>query len=718
MKTRTIVYRILFCFSLIILMSSSNLFGHQMQSINSDTVAVKSGIKHQYKRTNYANQSIELSNKNFQLEMFKRIGGWGWGEISTGSGKFMAVLDHLGEVMLRDQDIPMRLEADDVVVGKDRLSLSFQVKSVVVKDKLKGTSFEEWMSYPLDKPCIKGEVTLMLDPEKPLLHMKYRLVSTGNYFARYIRGPWLKVGESSFGTKKDDAIFPGVEWVINDEWSSGSDWFKDPWALRSVPHPYKVSIPMMAVSYQGTGIGLSYEPNQAAARWFNNRSYRPQPVFAVPNFIDRMNNSLMGIMIPDATGEGNENQVFAEYPVELRIGEMINFDADIWLSEGNSLAVVTDWVKRHGLPDPGQPRWSFKETLDKIANAYNTNFWHEGEGFGIKQRAEDKIYPSVPDFLIRYINENKETALAKELQKKMDWCKSKTGTSEKRDLPDLKMKEARGNQILKLQKEDGSFRFDPDGRHYMKDDFRVATSFIEPMGLAGDSALDICILPSMELLEIGKETNNPTFKNASKKGIDYCMNMTRPEAGDFWETPLHAPNLLAAGHAAIACYEAYKTFGDDKYKQKAIYWIRSILPFTQLWEPANSPMLYFTKPCLCSSDWYFANWVRDHVQWEVLNVFAASSQHGINWADVDKEIDWKRFHLGITTAALRWMVDHTDDTWRPHNLPSTYNAYQRGDFDCCFTDTHNSTTGFYAGMMIMPSVIADNIYSILDNGKK
>ena len=295
-------------FSLLIGLLALSFLAGSVTAQTSVQPGVQTGVKHQYKRTNYANQSIELKNDKIQLRMFKRIGGWGWGEISTGSGKFMAVLDHLGEVMLRDQDIPMRLEASEVIRSGDGLSLVFQVKSVVVKDKLKGTSFEEWMSYPLDKPCITGEVSLTLDPEKPLVHLKYRLVSTGNYFAQYIRGPWLKVGESAFGTKKEDAIFPGVEWVYNDEWSSGTDWFKDPWALRSVPHPYKVAIPMMAVSYQGTGIGLSWDPNQVAARWFNNRSHRPQPVFAMPNFIDRMNNSLIGIMIPDATGEGNEQK--------------------------------------------------------------------------------------------------------------------------------------------------------------------------------------------------------------------------------------------------------------------------------------------------------------------------------------------------------------------------------------------------------------------------
>ena len=171
----------------------------------------------------YGDEYVELTNDHIRLILFKRLNGWAWGELYTPSGKLMAVLEHLGEVMLRDQDIPMRLEADSVYTktGNDGKSLVFNVKSTVVRDKLKGTSFEKWMLYPLEKPCVVGEVTLTIASDEPVIYMKYRLEGTANYFVRYIRGPWLRVGEASFGINKDDAIFPGVEWLINDEWSSG-----------------------------------------------------------------------------------------------------------------------------------------------------------------------------------------------------------------------------------------------------------------------------------------------------------------------------------------------------------------------------------------------------------------------------------------------------------------------------------------------------------------
>ena len=90
--------------------------------------------------------------------------------------------------------------------------------------------------------------------------------------------------------------------------------------MRVAPHPNKVSVPVMAISHDGDAIGLSWNPNEVAARWFNYRTQHPQPVFASPNFVDRMNNQLMGLMIPDASTEGHENELWAENALELRIG--------------------------------------------------------------------------------------------------------------------------------------------------------------------------------------------------------------------------------------------------------------------------------------------------------------------------------------------------------------------------------------------------------------
>ena len=674
----------------------------------------------QYKRAIYANETATLENRHIRLDINKRNSGWGWGEVYSPSGKLMCIFEHLGEIMIRDQDIPMRLEAYEVKHESSEFGerLCFQVKSVVVQEKLKGTSFANWMRYPFNEHFLDGEVIFTLTSDKPVIYMSYKLRANANVYARYIRGPWLKVGEESFGAKKNDAILPGVEWLVGDEWSSGTDWFKHPWAMRCVPHPNKVTIPVMALSHDGIAIGLSWNPNQLATQWFNYRKHFPQPVFASPNFIDRMNNHLMGLMVPSVESEAEENKVYADPPLELHLDQRIEFDAELFISEGNSLNAVANWAKRHGLPEI-EPRWSFQETLDRIASAYNTNFWYEGKGFGNEQHP-DSIGPHVPSFADRYIRENPDNPIAKELKDKVDWCRQKTGhilvTKAMQDISDEQKENMlrRGKELLSYQREDGSFYFDPDGRHKSKDDFIVVRNFLEPMGLTYDTALDICVVPAMELIRLAEATNDESIKEGAHKVLEYCMDMTRPEGGDYWETPLHSPNLFAAGHAAIAYYMGYRLFGDHCYKEKAIFWIRALLPFTHLWQPKNVEMLYNTKPCLCSSDWYFANWVRDHVQWEVLNIFASSVTAGIDWGEIDPEIDWHLYHKGITSAAIRWMVDHNRENWQPHNMPWTFDAYKKGLFDGCFVDTHNSITGNYGGMFIPPDAIAINIFGLMD----
>jgi len=661
-----------------------------------------------YKYTSFTGETIVLENGNIKLIMYKRLSGWGFGEIYTPDGKLMAVLDHLGELMVRDQEIPMRIEAREFIYEeKDSVkSLVFNVASMNVQGKLDGTSFGNWMHYPFTRACLEGEVRITLDKELPIITMTHNLKAQENMYVRYIRGPWLKVGEGSFGIAKDSGILPGVEWLDGSEWSSGSDWFKEPWASKYVPHPNKVSIPCMAISHDGVGIGLSWNPVKWSTRWFNYRKHFPQPVFAAPNFIERMNNNLMGLMVPSVNSDAEENGVFADPPLEMHLDQMVRFESQIFLVQGNALDVITDWVARNGLPEVEHSTEYYHAALDRIATAYNTNLWKDNTGFGNEQ---DKYKPHVPGFLRRYVDENQGSELAAQLTQKITWC-----DSIKVDEPqaeDALIK--RAELVLTWQKADGSFQFEPDGRHKTKDDFIVAREFAEPMGLAFDTALDMCVTAATELIDLGVKLSTQKYLDAARKALDFAMPMMRPEGGDFWETPLHAPNLLAAGHAAISYYEAYRVFGEEKYKNKAIYWIRSLLPFTHLWEPENIPMLYNTKPCLCSSDWYFANWVRDHVQWEVLQTFNSSVARKIDWSTIDEAIDWKSYHRGITSAAIRWMSDYTKENWMPHNLPKTYPAYLDGKFDCCFPDTFNCTTGNYGGMLIMPGAVADNIYGCL-----
>lgn len=659
-----------------------------------------------YQRASYGNEQVTLENAHLRITFFRRESGWGFAEVFTPDGFLLGVLDHLGELMLRDFEIPMRLEAETYQLTESggETRLAFHVKTAQVQQMLEGTSFAAWMEYPFKDVCLEGDVIFILPADEGVLRMNWQIVSHQNLYASYLKGPWFYAGEASYGADKVDAIFPGVDWVVGREWSSGSDWFKDPWAKKWIPHRNKVTAPVMTLSYQGHCIGLSWIQEGNGTRWFNNEISLPQPVFAAPNFVDRMDNSLLGLMLPDAKSEDTENQMYSNVPLALHKDQRIRFSAELFYVPGKAIDGMLSWVARKGLMDPEFSDADAAASLHRIASAYDTNLWHPGEGFGTKQWPGD-IQPKPPAFMERYIAMYPEHPTAISLQKKMAWCSKQP--QHKKEKPSLDM-------LLSWQKEDGAFTFEPDGRHYRKDDFVVARKFHAPMGNSGDTAIDLCATAVIDLLDGFEVDRDPVRLKAAEKTLDFCLPMWRPEGGDYWETPLHAPNLYAAGHAALAYMMGYEHLKKPVYKEKAIHWMRTLIAFTHLWEPASHKMAYNTKPCLCSSDWYFANWVRDHVQWEVLDIFITLHAHGYHWPEIDPGFDWRRFQRGVTAAAVRWMVDHREDTWRPHNIPNTLELYEQGDLDGCFPDTHNTVTGLYGGMCIQPAAIAQNLLIILD----
>jgi hypothetical protein len=507
-----------------------------------------------------------------------------------------------------------------------------------------------------------------------------------------------------------------------------------------VPHPFKVAAPLMAISWKGTGIGLAWNPLEAV---LPGKRYL-QPVYASPNFLDRANNQLMGLMLPSVAWGWEENAPPVRStkpgpaPLELSPGSPMHIEAEVFLAKGNSLDVMVDWVRRHGLPEPPAPRYPLAEAMDRIAREYNTSLWHEGRGWG---KTADKASAPPPLFLERYAREGRDRETAKGLAEKLAWSRQQIESGKVQlgprpnygftGPPDYgfinagplallslwpkEAKLARGRELVSYQKEDGSFRYDPEGRH--KTNFYLfCDSIFKPLGNKDDTALGLNVEPAMELFLLADATGEQQLREAARKALDYSLSMQRPEGGDWWETPLHSPNLLAAGHAAIAYYLGYKAFNDPRYLERAIYWVRAILPFTHLWQPEEVAEIYDTKPCFNMTAWYLSNWVTKHVQWEVLESFAMSSELGIDWGQIDREIDWHRFQKGITVAVLRWMIDHKDPTqkWNPDWGVADAEPAKSGLLDTFFPDDHNSVTGTHSGGLIEPEPVAINLQAVME----
>jgi hypothetical protein len=679
-----------------------------------------------YADATYGGESFTLQNRSMRLEVHKRLTGWAWAEIFDPEGRLVAVLDHLGEADLvgTGRLVPLRAEAAEYRIEKGNFGQRavFPVR-VRWYEALANTRFA---NPDLAAPVIEGTVTLTLAPDRPIARLACEYRPLKPLTARYLRGPWLRVGAAGFGAAKTDGIFPGVEWLRGTEWSSGTDWMQHPHALRAVLHPFKVTAPVMALSHHGAGIGLAWNPS---APVLAGRRY-PQPVYASPNFIDRANHHLMGLSLPSVAWGMEENTPPVRsakppaFPLELRPDTPVTLEAEIFLAAGDSLDVLIDWVKRNGLPPPPPPRYSFEEALDRLARAYNASFWHEGKGWG---RTAEEASPHPPLFLERYGKEGRDRETARQLEAKLAWARQELSSKGIRaggrsgirqfSLWSRQAQLAYGRELVSQQHADGSFRYDPDGRH-KRDLAEIAAALLKPLGPKGAPALDITTQPAMELLILADLTGEKEFAAAARKALDFCLAMERPDGGDWWETPLYSPNLLAAGHSAIAYYLGYKAFQDRRYRDKAIHWLRSLLVFTHLWQPEEVTELYNTKPCLNQTIWFGSSWVDNHVQWEVLRTFAFSSDLGIDWGDVDPEIDWRRYQEGITTAVLRWMVDHTDAGHKATPPPADAELVKRGILDTYFYDVHDAVTGAYRGALIEPSIIGPNLWAVLDHRRR
>jgi len=681
-----------------------------------------------FREATYGGESVVLENRFLKLVMHRRVNGWGFGELygpdeSGCMDNHLAVLEHLAEVDIVGQEYALRLDADtyekrELPGGEE---LVFEVKMQLPQGP--------WMAWDCYR-AIRGTVTIRLMRDEPWIG--YSLFAKPDFTLRYrsLRGPWLRVDAG-----RTDAIFPGLEWLIEDEWSSGTDHMPHSFAARITPHPRRVTSPVMTVSRNGLAIGLSWGPAQDAPRMDDI-----QPVFASPNFIDRKDGHLMGLMLPGCASGLEENRLTAEPPPHMPKSGL-RMSAQIGVVPGKSLDMLVAWLNRHGMPDPGPPRIEMDEALRRIAEAYNTHLWTEGEGFlrswhlapvqpfmDVRWEERIDVAKRVPRVVERFIEMNGDSTLAGELAKKAEWCQKQANLT-RRDkknrigarfdlfewFSDEELR-ALGQSILTTQTEAGDFPFDPSGRH--RAEHLNAAAAWKPLGQPGESCLNLCMSSGLLLLLIGNCLEDETLTDAGGKTLEFAMPMERPEGGDWWETSLHAPSLLAAGYAALAYHTGYALLGDERYLRRAIHFIRALLPFTTLWETASVKMLYQPKPLFGATAWHAMDWTTRHIMWQILMVFDLSDELGVDWTSVDPDVDWATFQRGITVAGIRWLVDHTDSAWmarcedeRCDVTDQIMQDVRRGVYDMMLPDNFDPVGNTYGGIgiNIPPDTLGANI---------
>ena len=96
------------------------------------------------------------------------------------------------------------------------------------------------------------EARFSLSDESKRLKVEYSLTADQERELIAFNGPMLYAGDGAFGERKTAALFPGLEFLEGDEPSSSSRDVAPPNNNRLVPHPYKITIPLMAVEHKKT----------------------------------------------------------------------------------------------------------------------------------------------------------------------------------------------------------------------------------------------------------------------------------------------------------------------------------------------------------------------------------------------------------------------------------------------------------------------------------
>ena len=701
-----------------------------------------------YSGASWGGETKVLENRFMRVEVHNRKTGWAYVEFYTPEGRLMGVLPYLASVQDNaggprgNMATFRRVESQDVKEEHtaDADSLVFAAHALTFAELAKG-SFVEFMAPP-EAPLLQGTITLTLPKDSPALKLDYDLLWMGSNGFVAIHGPWLLAGADSFGLNKTDGVFPGVEWLRENEWSSNQNAMLWPLSERTAVHPFKVSVPMMAVSHEGDTIALCWDPLRPIAEKRPMQvEYYPQPVFSSPDAVNHADQHLMGLMLPTSAMTHVENNPTPMAVTPFPRGAKIGFTAEIALGRGTSVDAVADYVKRHGLPEPPKPKKALEEQLRYIAEQYDGHFFFEQEhstGWGmrsvrdmIRRPGEEprEVGTHIPRvFLERYIENYADPDMAARLREKLKKARRTEAANadparrnESHHIPldfsgaDPAALRAYGDGILELQQPDGSFpatltdtraaTWQPVGINH----WPFAENIYKAMSCEGDIVLENHVVSALHLLLIARETGDEKYARAAYKALDFALPMLVADGGDAWETPIKAPNLLAAGHAAMAYELAFRACGREDYRTKAVYWLRSLLVFTNLWEPKKTHNLYNTKPCFCVTDWATTSWVDAQVEWEVIEVLSQSREYGIDWGEVDREIDWHRYEEGIACATTWWMLDSS----RADELPLDVDL-GLGNLDGMFADQHDPVADEHLGWQLFPEDYANIIMNVLE----
>ena len=530
---------------------------------------------------------------------------------------------------------------------------------------------------------------------------EYQLQTDGNRELLAFRGPMLYAGQGRNREKKTAALFPGLEFLENDERSSSPRDAAPPLDNRLVPHPYKITVPVMAVEMQKSVVGIIWDPLDT----WDGENQMLSTVFASPNWHQYQKNHALGIFVPTVPTWVPENQTEASIPYPLIPSRPVSIKAEI-IVDGNAtiLDAIAHWNDAYGAPEPLSPPRSDEEEVLLSRHGFMETTWDEGTrksrhcvdwaphnepGFGTLlwydylATKDERVKERVLEIAQNTITESGEGGLAARgschiLRWELPFYIGPINAA-------LSYMEEETQQRIATQESDGSWRWHPTNA-------KTAT-----LGTAGEAVLGTCAESALLLLKHARITGNKPSREAGLKALKFIKQFSVPRGAQMWECPMYQPDVLAAAHAVGAYVEAYELTADKEYLKRAMYWAATAMPFLYHWHLPDRPGMQFASIPVFGTSFHTHPWFGVPVQWNGL-VLAYYLQRLNRHTENDSLL---QIAEGITVSAMY-------QQWEDGELKGTY---PDGFYGFC-------TEG--RGPHLNPEDIMVNVYTLrgLDPGIK
>lgn len=530
---------------------------------------------------------------------------------------------------------------------------------------------------------------------------EYQLQTDGNRELLAFRGPMLYAGQGRNREKKTTALFPGLEFLENDERSSSTRDAAPPFDNRLVPHPYKITVPVMAVEMQKSIVGIIWNPLDT----WDGENQMLSAVFASPNWHQHQKNHALGVFIPTVPTWVRENQTEASIPYPLTPSRPVSIKTEIIVDENAStLDAIAHWNDAYGAPEPLRPPRSDADEVLLSRHGFMQTTWdettrksrhcvdwapHNEPGFGTLlwydylATKDEHVKERVLEIAKNTITESGASGLAARgschiLRWEFPFYIGNVNAG-------LSYMEEEIQQRIATQASDGSWRWHPT-------DAKTAA-----LGTAGEAVLGTCAESILLLLKHARITGNKTSREAGLKALGFIQQFSVPRGAQMWECPMYQPDILAAAHAIGAYVEAYELTKKKEYLKRATYWAATALPFLYHWHLPDRPGMRFASIPVFGTSFYTHPWFGVPVQWNGL-VLAYYLQRLNRHTEDDR---WLQIAEGITVSAM-------------------YQQWEEGELKGTYPD------GFYGfctegkGPHLNPEDIMVNVYTLrgLDPGIK